>query len=353
MSPARRALARRSALALGWGAAAFLAAQLVLGLAVERWLPALRDPEYAAKVGRLRARRAEAPGRPLVLVLGSSRVQMGLRGGSLGCDSDGGPALVFNFGLSGAGPFVEALCLRRLLAEGVRPDLLVLEVLPPALSQPGDHPIEEEWLDGARLRSGEAAFLARYHSDPQRALRQWVKGRGLPCVWHPGNLRHFLAPGPAGSESGPEYTLSAMDPHGWLPYCREDVTPELRRRHTDFARHQYANAFGEFRLAGRPARALADTLARCRREGIPVALLVMPEGPAFRAHYTPSMRAGIDAHLRDLSERWGVPLIDARDWLDEDAFWDSHHLLPRGATAFTERFERDALGPLLRSLPRR
>lgn len=349
MSPARRTLARRSALALGWGAAAFLVAQLALGLAVERWLPAARDPEYAAKVERLHARRAAAPGRPLVLVLGSSRVQMGLRAGSLGAES----ALVFNFGLSGAGPLAEALCLRRLLAEGVRPDLLVLEVLPPALSQPGDHPIEEEWLDGARLRWGEAAFLARYHGDPQRSLRQWAKGRGLPCVWHAGNLRSAVAPGAGGSESGPAYTLSAMDPHGWLPYCAEDVTPERRRRLADFARIQYASAFGEFRLAERPARALADVLARCRREGIPVALLVMPEGPAFRAHYTPSMRAGIDAHLRALGERWDVPLIDARDWLDEDAFWDSHHLLPRGATAFTERFEREALGPLLRNLPRR
>src|SRR5438132_46156 len=73
MSSARHAFARRSARALGCAVAAFLAGQLALGLAVERWLPAARDPEYAAKVERLRARRAEAPGRPLVLVLGSSR----------------------------------------------------------------------------------------------------------------------------------------------------------------------------------------------------------------------------------------------------------------------------------------
>ena len=63
--------------------------------------------------------------------------------------------------------------------------------------------------------------------------------------------------------------------------------------------------------------------------------------------------AGIDAHLHSVSERWGVPLIDARDWLGDDAFYDSHHLLPRGAAAFTERFERESLPPLLRNLPRR
>ena len=114
----------------------------------------------------------------------------------------------------------------------------------------------------------------------------------------------------------------------------------------------FHSAFGEFRLAERPARALADVLALCRREGIPVALLLMPEGPAFRAWYTPSMHAGLDAYLHDLSEQWGAPLIDARDWLGSDAFFDAHHLLPRGAAAFTERFRREALGPLLQSLPR-
>ena len=144
-----------------------------------------------------------------------------------------------------------------------------------------------------------------------------------------------------------------MYAHGWLPYPEEDVTPEERRRHAEFARLQYSDAWGDFRLADGPARALADMLALCRRQGIPVALLLMPEGPAFRAHYTPSMRAGLGAHLRALGERWDVPLLDARAWLPEDAFWDSHHLLPRGAAAFTGRFEGEALGPLVRSLPRR
>jgi hypothetical protein len=144
-----------------------------------------------------------------------------------------------------------------------------------------------------------------------------------------------------------------MDSHGWLPYSQEDVTPERRRQLSDFARAQYDHAFGEFRLAERPAHALNDTLALCRREGIPVTLLVMPEGPSFRALYTPSMRDGIGAQVAALRERWGVPVIDARDWLDDDAFWDSHHLLPRGAAAFTARFRDEALGPLLQNLPPR
>ena len=152
----------------------------------------MRDPEYAAQASRLRARRAEAPDRPLVLVLGSSRVQQGLRAGPAAPGPDGRPVLVFNFGLSGAGAYLDALCLRRLFAEGVRPDLLVLEVLPPTLNQPGPHPVEENWLDAGRLRDAERDFLDRYHSDPGRTLRQWLKGR-VPCVWHRDHLHAVLA----------------------------------------------------------------------------------------------------------------------------------------------------------------
>jgi hypothetical protein len=350
MSSARRSFSRRSALTFVWAVAAFAAGQLALGLAVERWLPEVRDPDYAAKVERLRARRAEDPDQPLVLVLGSSRVQLGLRGGTI--NADGRSAQVFNFGLSGAGPYLDALCLRRLFAEGIRPDLLVLEVLPPTLNQPGDHPLEETWLDGCRLRDAERAFLAHYHSDPDRARRQWLKGR-VPCVWHRDHLRSFIALDVGGVGSATERVCRLTDADGWLSYRSEDVTPEQRREYTEIARLQYAPTFADFRLADGPSRALDDILTACRQRGIPVALLVMPEGPTFRAHYPPSMRAGLDAHLRAVSARWGVPLIDAHDWLADDAFWDSHHLLPRGAAAFTERFEREALPPLLRNLPRR
>src|SRR5437763_10517665 len=117
MSAVRRRFSRRSAFALLWGVAAFFLGQLLLGVIVEHWWTEARDPEYTAKMQRLSARRAEAPDRPLVLVLGSSRVQMGLRAGDLHADLNGRPALVFNFGLGGGGSMLEAISLQRLLRQ--------------------------------------------------------------------------------------------------------------------------------------------------------------------------------------------------------------------------------------------
>jgi hypothetical protein len=348
MSPARRTLARRSALSLAWGVAAFLAGQLVLGLAVEKWLPAVRDPEYTAKIERLRARQAEAPGRPLVLVLGSSRAEMGLCPGLLGAGlaHDGPSPLVFNFGMIGGGSYLQVVSLRRLLAEGIRPDLLVLEVLPPTLNQPGFRPLEEEWFDAARLRASETMFLRHYHSDAQRPWRQWLKGR-VPCVWRRDKLRRALKLDTP-SQAWTDCLCDNLDAYGWLGRGQDEVTPEQYRAASEGAFHQYNAAWGEFRLAEGPSRALDDMLALCRQRSIPVALLLMPEGPTFRAHYSASMRAGLDAHLHTLAQRCGVPIIDAREWMPEEDFWDSHHLLPHGAAAFTARFEREALAPLVR-----
>ena len=43
-------------------------------------------------------------------------------------------------------------------------------------------------------------------------------------------------------------------------------------------------------------------------------------------------------------------MIDARTWVDDRGFWDTHHMLPAGAHQFTERFGREALQPALQEL---
>src|SRR5213075_1820404 len=111
--------------------------QFALAITLEHWRPDLRDPEFGHKLARLHARLEEQPGRPLVLVLGSSRTGVGLRPEVLHRFAlpGGQPPIVFNFGLTASGPVMELLCLHRLLEEGIHPDWLVVEVMAPLLNQ--------------------------------------------------------------------------------------------------------------------------------------------------------------------------------------------------------------------------
>src|SRR5262249_48186289 len=153
--------------ALFWGLAVFVTLQLGLSGVVESLLPQLRDPEYAYRAKYLRRQIAvKLTDAPVVVVLGSSRTLVGVKAAELQealQDRLENPILAFNFGLTGAGPLTQLISLRRLLAEGVHPDLLVLEVLPPFLAgQAHARYIESTRLPASRLRWQEIALLERY-----------------------------------------------------------------------------------------------------------------------------------------------------------------------------------------------
>src|SRR5262249_41727915 len=106
----RRQLSRRAWLTLACGLLFFLAPPLTLSVRTESAQPELRDPRYGYRFERLQQSLAEETGRPLVLVLGSSRVEVGFSPRELPpCTlTDGRQAMVFNFGLAGNGrPLLE------------------------------------------------------------------------------------------------------------------------------------------------------------------------------------------------------------------------------------------------------
>jgi hypothetical protein len=86
----------------------------------------------------------------------------------------------------------------------------------------------------------------------------------------------------------------------------------------------------------------------CRREGVAAAFVLMPEGSEFRGWYSPATLAQLHGFLGGLSREFRAPIIDAREWVPDDGFADSHHLVLHGATAFTERLGEQALLPLVR-----
>ena len=119
----RRRTGKYSRAPLLWGLAMFLACQTAFAAALDCWYPELYDAEYARRLATLRTRQAEAPERPLFLVLGSSRTALAFRPEILPPlpTRSGPPVLPFNFSHMGAGPLLNLVELRRLLADGVCP----------------------------------------------------------------------------------------------------------------------------------------------------------------------------------------------------------------------------------------
>jgi hypothetical protein len=329
---------RRALASLAWGAGLFLASQLALCLYIDARHPERRDLEHGLKLRLLKRKLAACPGQPLVLALGSSRVEWGLCPAALPPGPDGRPSLVFNYGTAGAGPFAELLCLRRLLAEGIRPNGVLVEVMPPLLAVNGSRP---DCVPTHRLAWRDLAVAARYRS-PWGLLGEWLSGRLVSCHSYRFALLNAIAPSwvPVDRRLDPQQLLQNFDDSGWGP-CPFPTGPEDRRKARETARQSYESLLADFAVEPASDRALRELLALCRQEGIPAALFIMPEGSTFTAMYPPAARATVSAYLDGLCRDSGVPLLDTRGWARDEDFWDGHHLLPQGAQAFSRRF-----GPL-------
>jgi hypothetical protein len=90
-------------------------------------------------------------------------------------------------------------------------------------------------------------------------------------------------------------------------------------------------------LGAEPVRAMRDLLECCRREQVPVALVLTPESTEFRSWYSPACRAAIHGLLEELRAVYGVEVIDATRWLNDTDFVDGHHLDESGSWQYTTR----------------
>lgn len=339
----RRDGARRGRATLLWALIAFAVLQLGLNVAMEQWRPALRDPEFGFKLQFLRDRLAEAPQKPLLLVLGSSRSGLGIRPDVLRLQQ----SLLFNFAQTGAGPIWELLTLQRLLDQRIQPHALLVEVFPMWLHQEGSWR-EEAMFDIRRFSRSDVRLLERYSEDPDELRRRWFESRWVPSHTHRYSILSWYAADWLPDRSR-EDGWTAMDPYGWLPYTRPIGDAQERERAIEQARQEYDRALTDYRICPQPDRALRDLISLARARNIPLMLLVMPEGSVFQSWYATGPRQEIDRYLTELSRTTGVPLVDARDWLPDDAFFDGHHLYPHGSEAFTRRLGREVIPTLLRA----
>jgi hypothetical protein len=324
-----------------WRTLSWMAFWLVLGqtatIGLLEWKhPGFLDPKYGVRLESLRAEVARAPGRPLAVVLGTSRAEQGFRPGLLhdSMQLSGGP-VVFNLARGGSSPLLHLVTLRRLVADGVRPDRVLLEIFPPSLVEPTG----VATLSKPTLR--DLPILRRYPVSPQ-TYALFLRDRLL--LWYryrSSFLAHIL---PEGISLRQGWIKRLWDSRGgeWQSIS-EGAAPQERAYRTADARRRYFSRLQHFRIGRGADRALRELLTLCREEGIEVVLFLMPESSEFRGWYPPPAREHLSEYLDSLRRDYVTPLIDARDWVADGEFWDGHHLLRGGAEVFTRRFAAAAL----------
>lgn len=347
---ASRRLSRRNRAALVWGLVFFLAAQvgLLLALATDR---ALRDPEYGRRLVALRARLAERPaGRPVVAVLGSSRVAMGFRPGLLRTNEAAGTGpVVFNMAICRAGPVMELLTLRRLLADGVRPDLVLAEASPQLMVTSTG---EEQLIAVGRLTWRDVRTLAPYYTDPAPLRSAWFARSRLPWSGERTHLLGQWAPEWLSTDKRENVEWKGLDGWGWLynPVFDIDGIDNPVMQHARFAGTAQACAAASvgYQVTDLSRRACGEMAALCARRRIRFALIRMPD--PFLNYYSPDADIRFDRELGQLGKELDVPVVDARDWVPREDFLEGVHPTPKGAAIFTARFERE-LGAELAGAP--
>jgi len=331
---------KRQRKALAWYLAGFAVIQLGLGIWIDRYSPANRDPDFDELTRIVHERQAAAPGRPLVLVFGSSRTQGNLRAELLNHPANPAAPVVVNCAVLGGGPMMHQVMLRRFLRNGIRPDLAFIEVMPMSLSARDGAPIEEmqqTW----RYTAGEVRHLWRYYAEPLQLCYHWAVARAFPFNQNQAQLRDAL--GIDIPAAGRHKYASSRDDYGWggagttTPQCEIE---RLTRANLKF----YHRALTQPALAPGAVRAIGDMLDFCHARRVPVVLLIPPEASAFRS-YAPAVEACHVHAVRRLAHERDVPVVDARTWVDDDGFYDGHHALTKGADQYTRRFAGEALTP--------
>jgi hypothetical protein len=356
----RRRVARSRTL-LAWTTVLFAASQLVLATFLTHAHPELRDPEYGSLAQSLHARLAEAPGRPLVLLLGSSRMANMFRPAAMPAADPGGGPLFFNFATIGGGPMRQLQMLVRLLDRGVRPAWVVAELWPPYLMQGDTSPesrvilAEQPFILERDLQWSDWPLLWHHFANPWPAFRKLLEGECLPAsVYGCRLLAHF---GPFHGSPPEPSPFDFGDPHwraegsGWLPAPVLRPEPQYYRRIVAAHAARTRQFLADFAITAIADRAVHDLLRTCARHNIRVALVLAPEQGDHRACYPADMEHQVAAYLGCISRHHHVSVIDVRDWVSDDDYIDMTHVLPRAAGPFTERFGREVLLPLVAGRP--
>jgi hypothetical protein len=144
-----------------------------------------------------------------------------------------------------------------------------------------------------------------------------------------------------------------MDRLGWANNLPGDLDKEGRDLAIRGMGLVFQPSLREFRISDVSDRAIRRILNVCRREGIDILLVLLPEASEFRDFYRPGAEADVDAYLARLSQEYSLPVVDGRRWCADQDLPDGIHLTPQAAVPFTDRIGREVLRPWVAGWPDR
>ena len=324
----------------GWTIAGFLALTIVYVALVDMRCPQWYDREYQVRRELLHDRVRENPGKPVCLVIGSSRTVVSFMPERLGpiYDANDNRVLFFNYSHFGAGPRMNMMQVHRTLRDGVRPTHVVVELIPGFLAHDdlptnqiaiADIPFLWPHTNQLRLIGQESLLRLNNVNRTRTALLRWAAPEFVTL-----------------SEAEREPTLFPLG--GDNKWGRLDVPTESERTMLHgLAVARFQHRMTAFHIDPKLAAAMVELVSFCQREGMSVLLLLTPESSEYRSWYGPGAEEDVQQYLAELRTRLHVPIVDAHTWMPDAKFTDPHHLNGEGAKEFTARLEREVLRPFV------
>jgi hypothetical protein len=249
-----------------------------------------------------------------------------------------GIPLLFNFGLVGAGPMLQELTARRLIQDGIQPQLVLWEYWPPFLHQ-DEHWNEHQRINKDRLSPRDLPWVhASYPPEKARQMRRNIWWQHLlPCWGTRERILLQLVPEWLPPERRIDWTWKHLDRWGWYPGMDAQVLGKAgREKMTQQCQEIYQPLLARYSCATETEAALYRGIQLLQSAGIRVVLIYLPESRRFQQWYPPHAEAQILRHRQQLQRELGVEWLDTRSWMDETDFVDGFHLSRQGAAAFTQ-----------------
>jgi hypothetical protein len=283
---------------------------------------------------------AKSADQPLIIAFGSSLTSLGLRPEALDSCRPSNPVgpLVYNFGMPGTTVIGQLMCLKRLLAEDIRPDWGMVEIYPRHFLLSPD---AKEPFVTRRLNREDIPLVSEYFPGAHEVRKEWREAQLLPWFSNRNTLQNLVVPTwmPRRLHEGWRYT----DQWGWRDNPVLVATLKAKYAAPDFAENtaKSLDAFNHENISPQRDAALRELLALCKRERLGVVMVRVPESSYYRNAYAATTKKAIDRWLKDVVAQTGVAVIDASEWLPDSQFADGFHVDADGASQFTRRLETE------------